>query len=404
MFAGVYIMPTPSGPRRLSTSGSKLRSLEAFRRAAEKHGRENEMLFQIADDDSNQVLDFDEWSRMVNSRLPAPPEDPPGALKEREWLLRKSFEALDANKDGRLEPSEYFFFALREALLRAEREHSDAFRGLVGSDRDVAALSAVMHHASSGDAPPMLRSHGSGTRANFRIGRHQVARLADHFGFEEEAGVEIFQSMLTAFYTSTGRKPPPTRMPNNRARIDATFFVHELHERTKHLPQLLFEWSNALAETVQHLAKPRRGAVGLGGDVRGAVRREVRAPSHKSSVHRLSEAALEPVAACERRDDVPGMLRQLRKCLAGDIQRVRTLFLDFDTDGSFDLGMKEFGHALTALGVRREKEVTEALFDELDYNGNYRIGFAEFKAWLVSGRDADINFEARLGESFPPHE
>ena len=78
---------------------------------------------------------------------------------------------------------------------------------------------------------------------------------------------------------------------------------------------------------------------------------------------------------------------------------MRALFLDFDTDGSFDLGMKEFGKALTALGVRREKEVTEALFDELDYNGNYRIGFAEFKAWLVAGEKATEAFESRLAET-----
>ena len=91
--------------------------------------------------------------------------------------------------------------------------------------------------------------------------------------------------------------------------------------------------------------------------------------------------------------NVHGLLRKLRSVLRADLQVVQNMFRAWDANGSFHVTYNEFADALAALGFSSKKELTRAIFDELDDDASFTLGFREFKAWLFS---SDEEFERRL--------
>lgn len=82
---------------------------------------------------------MDEFAALINSRMPTPTDDE--GRKKREAKLRKWYEALDANGDGVIDPTEYFMFALKESLFRAEHENADLFaKHRDGAEKDASAF------------------------------------------------------------------------------------------------------------------------------------------------------------------------------------------------------------------------------------------------------------------------
>ena len=62
---------------------------------------------------------------------------------------------------------------------------------------------------------------------------------------------------------------------------------------------------------------------------------------------------------------------------------------------SFAISATEFGDGLRELGYDAPPALVEALFDELDDDHSFKIGFHEFKTWLFASEE---QFEAQLAD------
>lgn len=93
----------------------------------------------------------------------------------------------------------------------------------------------------------------------------------------------------------------------------------------------------------------------------------------------------------EAADNVPELLRRLRSWLGGDgstsaVETTLNVFRSFDSDGSMEISLKEMRQGLASLGYAAPSNaVLEAIFDEIDEDATYKIGFVEFKTWLQRG-------------------
>ena len=86
----------------------------------------------------------------------------------------------------------------------------------------------------------------------------------------------------------------------------------------------------------------------------------------------------------ERRGDVPGLLHVLRSWMQGQAADVMDIFDTWDANGSRTISEAEFERGLHALGYVPPPLLVRAIFDAIDADATFRIGFAELHAWLVA--------------------
>ena len=55
------------------------------------------------------------------------------------------------------------------------------------------------------------------------------------------------------------------------------------------------------------------------------------------------------------------------------------------TDNSLEVSQKELAAGLKKLGYDAPEELLSSVFDLIDEDATYRIGFGELKAWLMAG-------------------
>ena len=146
--------------------------------------------------------------------------------------------------------------------------------------------------------------------------------------------------------------------------IEATFLLKTVHQQTANMRPLLVEWM---------------------------ANRSNEPTSESTDLEPFDDATLEELHALQ--DDVHGVLRKLREVLRADMLRGESLFKSWDGNGSYAVSSNEFGDGLRALGFDAPNKVIEALFDELDDDDSFKIGFSEFKTWLFG---SDELFEAQL--------
>lgn len=365
MFGGVYLLQEPAGykpPVSKPAPKGKLRTAKAVLKGA---ARQNEMLFRVADADSDNSLSYVEFVALIRERLPhLAPEGSASISKDttrydndsrKAEKLRQWFDALDLKGDGVINPLGFFLFSIREAIFRVLVEEGDASAGISEDNsmlKDLNALSILI----------------TGARCDkLRIGRDQLDKLASKLGLSFEVGEQLFDE-VAAEHGKTNDKMRGAEAPG-RARdekeLDGAFFLRTVHVRTAGVRPLILEWV-------------RRGAR-KGGEASPDQDKEAAVESLK-----LDEQTLRELRATS---DVHTVLRRLREVLCADLQRAKAIFTIFDTDGSFAIGTREFAAGLDAMGIRRSKDLTKAIFDELDDDDTHLLTFGEFKTWLFASED-----------------
>ena len=128
-----------------------------------------------------------------------------------------------------------------------------------------------------------------------------------------------------------------------------------------------------------------------------AGRKGVGAPASAATAEPVlqpfDQATIDELVALE--DDVHGLLRKLRDVLRGDPERAESIFRAMDDNGTYSVSAKEFGKGLRTLGYDAPMILVDKLFDELDDDDSYKLGFSEFKTWLFAD---DELFEAQLND------
>ena len=371
MFAGMYLLNQTKSKASVPRSASRKSQLDILKHAAEDAARETEMLFQLADANADWRLNFEEFRNLVDARLRKPTSD--DALRKREAKLTEWYRVLDANADGVIDPCEYFKFALRECLFRLEVEREDVLRGVMtkaGAAKDQSAFNILVF----GDL------HDKEGKTN--VHRMQMAKVATRLGFNEDAGEKLFDQMFILYLKHLGKHDEAACCEDGnddeievvaarRAGIDATFLLKQIHRQTANLRPLIVEFM-ANRQTAPDNADNDGGEI---------------------PIEPFDDAIIASLMAIK--GDVHGLLRKLREVLRADMQRGESIFRSFDGNGSFAISAGEFGDGLKQLGFDAPKEVIEAIFDELDDDDSFKIGFQEFKTWLYG---SDELFEAQLAD------
>ena len=66
------------------------------------------------------------------------------------------------------------------------------------------------------------------------------------------------------------------------------------------------------------------------------------------------------------------------------IERVMKIFRRLDVDNSLEVSQKELAEGLRRLGYDAPNSMVQAVFDIIDEDATYRIGFGELKQWLMN--------------------
>ena len=228
-------------------------------------------------------LDFEEFRRLTNDRIGASTGTEISKEKLRAWYL-----ALDSNGDGVIDPTEFFLFALREAILRAEHgtEHAeDLFASAsTGAQKDKKAFAMMFSSNVAGDA-----------ERHQRVSRVQFLKLAQRLGFTEEIGATIFDDAWLNHLRHEGKRPPTSGQVPTAASLEAAVLLRTIQGSTQHLKPMISEWMRA------DMSHPPSIGKGKG---KGAP-----PPSSHEHVHkRLGEDDLLEVAELNRKGDVHGLV------------------------------------------------------------------------------------------------
>lgn len=205
--------------------------------------------------------------------------------------------------------------------------------------------------------------------------------LATRLGFNDDIGAKIFDDIWSEHCKLNNKKLPPSGQVPAEATIEAAYLLHSIKAKTNDLRPMIREWMlGGRAESASPLLASGKAA-------KKAKKKFAPDAHHK----RLDEDTLLDLE--KLKGNVHGLLRKLRSVLRADLQVVQNMFRAWDANGSFHITYNEFADALAALGFSSKKELTRAIFDELDDDASFTLGFREFKAWLFS---SDEEFERRL--------
>ena len=357
--------PSRSGSHRAGMKQSSKDLQRSVRMVSEAAGREDELLFQLADANSDWNLSFEEFRALVTARLPKLLQGDAETLHEREAQLKDWYRALDANGDGKVDPYEYFLFAVRECLFRAEQHREAELRKLTtgGESVEQSAFNILFHGG--------LESR----EGRQYVSRRAFKKLAVRLGFGSDVGETVFEAVLVDYLLHHGRRAEAIEPSKSTTAIEATFLLKSIQKQTNQLKPLLVQW----------MAK-RPGAPGRDSPTRDHIE-----AARQLRFDEKTLAELRDLPA----DDVHGMLRTLRAALRSDnMQRVHAIFRAWDTNASLAVGMAEFQQGLAELGFGFcPPQVVQRLFDELDDNQSYQLDFREFKRWL---NGSDAGFERQL--------
>ena len=361
MFAGAYLLEVRNikSTRLQPLSSQRTKQLQMLRTAQEEAGRETEMLFQLADTNADWSLTFEEFRSLTSKRLPVPKT--PAEHEQREAKLKKWYSCLDENGDGVIDPFEYFTFALRECLFRIEHEKEDELRSVMkakGASKDQSSFNILVF----GDL--------TDKEGHTYVHRTQFAKLASRLGFSEDVGEQVFDKVLVDYLAHLGHRGEKPTWGHKQA-IEATFLLRTVHQQTAELRPMLCEWMVGRSQAAN--ASPSE--------------------EEKVVVEPFDEATLDQLRGL--RDNVHGLLRKLRSIFRADMQRSERIFRAMDNNSSYAINSTEFGAGLRMLGYEAPVELIQALFDELDDDDSYKIGYKEFKTW-IQGDDAQ--FEAQLND------
>ena len=360
MFAGKYLLEERSNraPNAIQTDVRNTQ-LQKLQKVQEEAGRQTEMLFELADTNSDWELTFEEFRNLTASRLAKPKTKE--EKKQREVKLREWYAALDANGDGVIDPFEYFTFALRQCLFHVEIEKEDELRSVMKENK-----------ASKDQSAFNILVFGDLTDKEGKtfVRRAQFAKLSKRLGFGAEVGETVFDRVLVHYLAFLGQQGVAPTWGAQKA-IEATFLLKTVHQQTADLRSFLVEWT--------------AGRKGVGAPASAATAEPVLQP--------FDQATIDELVALE--DDVHGLLRKLRDVLRGDPERAESIFRAMDDNGTYSVSAKEFGKGLRTLGYDAPMILVDKLFDELDDDDSYKLGFSEFKTWLFAD---DELFEAQLND------
>lgn len=359
--------------RRKDTSGMDPKKLAKLRRKlAQQAIREHAMAVVCGDDDGDFSLDYDEFVAIVKRRLPD--------LSFTTKTLRQWHRALDDDNGGTIALPEYFAFALREALLRVDYVYPEA--GFVPQAVERQRWFDILF----GKSPGVDSEEGV-------ISRDGLTKFAENVGFGDAADM-LFDTLTQWDTPGDGGKVGELCDASDddsddggangdgekELKIDGHGLLRAMHARTSGVRPLIQAWARIAASGGgnANAAQGTKGAKGKGG---GDEADEAPPP-----VPTMDEATRAELTALS--NDVPGLLARLREWLRGDgsknaIEQTMQVFKSFDADGSMEISLKEMRQGLSAMGYEGPKEVLEGIFDAIDEDATYKIGFSEFKAWIA---------------------
>lgn len=332
---------------------------EAHRRGGTAaYARDNAMIFEAADADFDGQLSCDEFMAMVEAKMPRGDGRPWPERKLREW-----FHELDTNDNGSLTMTEFFLFALREAVLH-EGAHLSSMLARYDQDGD--------HSLDARELRTFAAELGFGTVAD------ELLEKLD----EDGSGTIQYAEVIRAL--STGAE---------HCRKVAMAEDHHHHEHRVG-EDLLTTWASS--KPVFGAPPPAEAA-----DAPSASTRRASGPSRR--MEEIGEHIEQGHG-----EEAGLLLPMVRDWLRADEQRALAIFRLADRNGSGYVSAREFGEAIGTLGFHLPRSACEALFDELALrehgsrrgvvahaDEHYHIGFHALNEWLNQERFAAASADRR---------
>ena len=284
--------------------------------------RNHAMHFNVADRNHDNQLDLAEFTELLHARMP---QGMGGRPLDAE-TIKSWFDALDTNHSSTISMSEFFVFALGEALERTGAEGgllSFFERWDVDGSQFISAL----------ELQSMAQKLGFGDVVDDLLGEIDSSRSRSI----------TYQELITALrgHSSKARAGFRRRYIQSQRAADA-----------------------AKAAPLAH------GSNGSGDG------------SGDGSFSQLSQRAASFASAKSNAASLKAWLRS-------NASRVEEVFRLFDIDGDSSVGEGELSRATKFLGYETSKETVRELFHEIDTDGSRELTFNEISNWLEEDEESD---------------
>jgi Ca2+-binding EF-hand superfamily protein len=179
--------------------------------------------------------------------------------------------------------------------------------------------------------------------------------------------------------------------------IDVTELLTVINERTQEIKPLITSWAKASMEDARRRERREHelNAVGSGRlSVLPLIAAQVNSAEHAMVERELASLDTEAHAALHGHaiesldranasmDANAATLKRHLRSFFGEVSDIEKIFRILDASSDMLISEGELRKGLQALGFDAPKEAVSALFDQLDTDGDYKLSYYEFSAWI----------------------